>query len=318
MSSNDIHDAAPTSLSHIVGQSSVVNQLRVAIDAAFEDGRKLDDCLLVGPPGLGKSQIASILGQELAVKCHETLGQCIKSAADLNALLLSARDKEVVFIDECHELQKVFQTSLYLAIDRRKVSVIGGRSVQSIPLAQFSLVLGTTDEHCLLSPLRDRMKLVLRLQFYSVEELMKIVTHRAKALEWATEQGVPEIIAKRSRGVPRLALRLLQSCRRVCRALGEQTITLAHLEKACYLEGLDDLGLGVTERKYLSILAQGPSRLNVVASMLGLASRTVSEVVEPPLLRLELIGKDEQGRRQLTALGREHLLKSCQHRVNLV
>jgi Holliday junction DNA helicase RuvB len=100
--------------------------------------------------------------------------------------------------------------------------------------------------------------------------------------------------------------------------LGEQTITLVHLEKACHLEGLDELGLGVTERKYLNILAQGPSRLNVVASMLGLASRTVSEVVEPPLLRLELIGKDEQGRRQLTALGREHLLKSCPDRVNLV
>ena len=316
MSSKDIHDASPTSLSHIVGQTSVIAQLRVAIDAAFEDGKKLDDCLLVGGPGLGKSQIASVLSQELAVKCHETLGQCVKSAADLNALLLSAKDKEVVFIDEVHELQKVFQTSLYLAIDRRRVSVIGGKSVQSIPLAQFTLVLGTTDEHCLLSPLRDRMKLVLRLQFYTVDELTKIITHRAKALEWHAEDGVPELIAKRSRGVPRLALRLLQSCRRVCRALGEETITLVHLEKACILEGLDDLGLGVTERGYLNILSQGASRLNVVASMLGLASRTVSEVVEPPLLRLELIGKDDQGKRQLTALGREHLLR--QNRVQLV
>lgn len=315
MSSKDIHDASPTSLSHIVGQTGVVNQLRVAIDAAFEDSRKLDDCLLVGPPGLGKSQIASILGQELAVKCHETLGQCIKSAADLNAVLLSAKDKEIVFVDECHELQKVFQTALYLAIDKRKVSVIGGKSVQSIPLAQFTLVLGTTDEHCLLSPLRDRMKLVLRMQFYSTEELMKIVLHRAKALQWATEETVPQQIANRSRGVPRLALRLLQSCRRVCRSLGEETITLNHLERACQLEGLDDLGLGVTERGYLSILMQGPSRLNVVASMLGLVPRTVAEVVEPPLLRLELIGKDDQGRRQLTALGREHVLKSCHNSV---
>lgn len=315
---NDIHDASPTSLSHIIGQTSVIAQLRVALDAAFEDNRKLDDCLLVGPPGLGKSQIASVLAQELAVNCHETLAQSIKSAADLNALLLSARDKDVIFIDETHELQRVFQTALYLAVDRKRVSVVGGKAVQNIPLANFTLVLGTTDEHCLLQPLRDRMKLTLRLQFYSVEELKRIVSHRAKALGWPLDEEVPEQIAKRARGVPRLALRLLQSCRRVCRAIGEDMITPEHLKKACLLEGMDDLGLGITERKYLHILSQGASRLNVIASMLGLITRTVSEVVEPPLIRLNLIGKDDQGRRVLTASGREHLLNSCHKDVNFV
>ena len=144
----------------------MVDQLRVALDAAFEDGKRLDDCLLVGPPGLGKTQIASVLAMELATKCHEALGQSITSPADLNALLLAAKDKEVIFIDEAHELQKMFQTALYLALDKRKVTIVGSKSVQSIPLAKFSLILGTTDEYSLLSPLRDRMKLVLRFQFY--------------------------------------------------------------------------------------------------------------------------------------------------------
>ena len=318
MSSKDINDARPSSLSHIVGQRGVVDQLRVALDAAFEDGKRLDDCLLVGPPGVGKSQIASILAEELAVKCHEALGQSITCTADLNALLLSARDGEVVFVDECHELQKVFQTALYLALDKRQVVVCGSKAVQSIPLAAFCLLLGTTDEFSLLAPLRDRMKLVLRFQFYSEAELTQIVTRRAKALEWGVEQEVPAMIGKMSRGTPRLALRLLQACRRVSRSLGEQQITLAHLEKACCLEGLDDQGLGPTERGYLRALADGASRLNVIASLLGLPARTVSEVVEPFLIRAGLIVKDDQGRRQLTAAGREHLLRSCQDRVNIV
>jgi Holliday junction resolvasome RuvABC ATP-dependent DNA helicase subunit len=131
---HDLNDAAPTSLSHIVGQQGVTSQLRVALDAAFEDHRRKDDCLLVGPPGLGKSQIASVLGHELAVKTHEALGQSIKSASDLNALLLGAKDKEVVFIDEVHELPKIFQTALYLALDKRQIVVRGGKSFQSIPL----------------------------------------------------------------------------------------------------------------------------------------------------------------------------------------
>lgn len=313
--SGDINDASPTSLNHIVGQQSVKDQLTVALDAAFEDGRRLDDALLVGPPGTGKSQVASILSLELATVCHETLGQSITSASDLNALLLGAKDNEIVFIDEIHELQKVYQTALYLAIDKRRVCVIGSKAVQNIPLAEFTLLLGTTDEYCLLQPLRDRMKLVLRFQFYSVDELMRIVAHRAKALEWDVDELVPPMIAQRSRGTPRLALRLLQSCRRVCRANGEHAITLDHLRRACALEQIDELGLGTTEQQYLRFLADGSSRLNVVASMLGLPSRTVSEVTEPFLIRAGLVLKDDQGRRQLTSEGREHVLNGCQVEV---
>jgi Holliday junction DNA helicase RuvB len=314
---SDLNDSSPTSLSHIVGQTTVVSQLRVALDACFEDHRRLDDALLVGPPGLGKSQIASVIGHELAVTTHEALGQSVKNIGDLNALLLAAGDKEVVFIDEVHELPKVHQTALYLALDKRRIVVRGGRSFHSLPLAEFTLLLGTTDEYCLLQPLRDRMRLLLRFEFYSIEELTKIVVHRARALAWHLDETLPSLVAQRGRGTPRLALRLLQACQRVCRAGGEERITAEHLSRACALEHLDELGLGPTEQRYLKILAEGASRLNVLASMMGLPPRTVSTVVEPFLLRVGLVVKDDGGRRQITPAGREHLSKSCPTDVQL-
>jgi Holliday junction DNA helicase RuvB len=314
MNANEIHDVAPSSLSHIVGQKSVVAQVTVALEAAWADGKKMDDALLVGSAGLGKTQVAKVIAAELASNFHEILGQAIQSTADLNGLLLAAKDKDVVFIDESHELAKEFQTALYLAIDQRRIFLAGGktnRSPQSIPIANFTLLLASTDEYSLLAPLRDRMKLVLRFQFYSADELTTLLRQRSQALRWAVEEDVFVFIAQRSRGTPRLALRLLQSCRRVCRAEGESTITVEHLERACLLEQIDDLGLGPTEQLYLGILSEGATRLNVLASMLGLPPRTLSEVAEPFLIRSGLIVKDDQGRRQLTALGREHLSKSC-------
>ena len=156
-------------------------------------------------------------------------------------------------------------------------------------------------------PLRDRMKLTLRFQFYSDDELEQITLNRARGLEWHVEENVFASIATRSRGTPRLALRLLESAHRVCRAEGEHTITLNHLHRACDLEQIDSLGLGPTEQRYLECLAEGPTRLNVLAAMLGLPKRTVSEVTEQFLQRAGLIVKDDQGRRQLTARGRDHL-----------
>ena len=187
----DLNDASPTSFNHIIGQKTVIDQLVVALSACWEDHRRLDDALLVGPPGLGKSQIATVIGHELATTVHEALGQSIKSVSDLNALLLAAGDKEVVFIDEVHELSKTFQTTLYLCLDKRKILVRSGSSYSSIPLADFTLLLGTTDEYLLLQPLRDRMRLLLRFEFYSHEELAKIVTHRAKALKWDIDDQLP-------------------------------------------------------------------------------------------------------------------------------
>jgi Holliday junction DNA helicase RuvB len=305
---NEINDVSPTSLNHIVGQRSVVDQVRVAIEAAFADAKKFDHALLVGGPGLGKTQVASVIACEMATELHEVLGQSIKSPADLNGILLAAKDKEIVHFDEVHEMKREFQTALYRAVEERKLFVQGRSSrVQTIPLADFTVLLSTTDEFSVLQPLRDRMKLLLRFEFYSVEELTTMLRQRSLGLHWKVDEEVFPLIAQRSRGTPRLALRLLQSCRRVCRSEGKATITLAHWEKACQLEGIAALGLGPIERQYLRILADGDSRLNVIASRLGHPARTVSHVVEPFLLRAGIVVKDDQSRRQLTALGREHL-----------
>ncbi len=308
---SEINDVTPTSLNHCIGQRSVVEQVRVALDAAQQDGKKYDHSALVGPPGIGKSQMASVIAQEMATEFHEILGQSIKNAADLNAVLLAARDRDIIHIDECHELKKVFQTSLYRAIEGRKLFIQGQSTrVQSIPLADFTLLLSTTDEYCLLQPLRDRCRLVLRFQFYADDELATILQQRSRALAWQVDEAVFDPIAQRSRGTPRLALRLLQSARRVCRSEGEKAITPDHLERACLLEQIDGLGLGPTEQQYLRILGEGDSRLNVIASRIGLPTRTVSQVTEPFLIRVGLVIKDDSGRRQLTAEGREHLAKS--------
>jgi holliday junction DNA helicase RuvB len=164
---SDVGDVAPSSLAHLIGQKSVVAQVAVGIEAAFADHKKFDHALLVGPPGLGKSALAQVIAQEMATEFHEIIGQSIKSPADLNALLLEAKDMDVIHIDECHEMKKPFQTALYLALDKRRLFLRGnGSSPQSLPLADSTLLLSTTDEYGLLAPLRDRMKVVLRFEFY--------------------------------------------------------------------------------------------------------------------------------------------------------
>lgn len=306
---NEINDVAPSSIRHLIGQKGVIDQVAVALDAAQMDCRKFEHSLLVGPPGLGKSALANIIAAEMAVKLHEVLGQAIKTPSDLHALLLSARDSDIIHVDECHELGKAYQTALYLALDKQKI-VLGGNkagSPQSLPLNDFTVLLSTTDEYNLLQPLRDRMRLTLRFNYYSEEDLATVVLQRANALGWDVDELLPGLIAMRSRGTPRLALRLLQSCRRVCRANGESVITSDHLFRACDLEQMDHLGLGPTEQRYLQIVADGNTRLNVIASILGLPSRTVAEVTEPFLIRAGLLTKDDQGRRQLTANARLYL-----------
>ena len=310
----EINDVQPSSLRHIVGQDGVKSGVSVAIDACQMDSRRFDHALLVGPPGLGKTAIAQVLAAELAADYFEVLGQSIKHPSDLNSVLLAATSGSVVFIDEAHELKTEFQTALYLALDKRKIILSGGSRAggtpQILPLADFALLLASTDEHCLLQPLRDRMRLLLRFTYYSVEELTTILLQRSRALSWDIHEELLPQIAERSRGTPRLALRILQACRRVARSEGETTITSDHFDRACVLDQIDELGLGATEQQYLEALAEGNSRLNVLSSILGLPSRTVSTVIEPFLIRVGLVVKDDTGRRQLSGKGREHLSTS--------
>jgi Holliday junction DNA helicase RuvB len=251
----------------------------------------------------------------MASTLRQVLGQSIASRADLNSLLLAARDRDVIHIDEAHELPKRLQTALYTAIDDRRLDVDWGTGPQRIPVADFTLLLSTTDEHCLAKPLRDRMKLLLRFDFYSEDELVSLLLLRSRSLGWNLQEEVFSQIARRSRGTPRQGLRLLQACRRVCRANGETTITGAHLLRACALAQIDERGLDALERKYLRRVSDGTGRLHVIASVLGVNARTVAEVIEPALIRLGLMAKDDQARRQLTAEGRIHLSNLCRKGV---
>lgn len=312
MTHHDVNAVKPQSLNHLVGNTHVIEQVKVALDAAQMDGRRFDHAILTGGPGLGKTQICHVIVQEMGVDLHEVLGQSVTSSADLNALLLGANDRDIIYFDEVHELPRESQTALFLALDQRKLVISGkGRSPKTIPLADFTLLLSTTDEYSVLQPLRHRMRLELRLQPFSVRELTQVLLQRITALKWNVHEEILPLIAQRSRGTPRLALRLLQACHRCARSEGETTLTNRHLMRACELEQLDDLGLGPTEQQYLRIVSEGPSRLNVIASKIGLPSRTISEVTESFLIRAGLICKDDQGRRNLTQQGHEHLFNSC-------
>lgn len=306
----DINEARPSSVTHLIGQPGVKESVIVALDSAQQDNRKFDHALLVGPPGMGKTAAAQIIAAEMGTDFIEVLGQSLKGIADLNAMLLQATDRAVVFIDEAHELDKGgLQTALYLALDQRRVLLQGSRKGSTpvaIPLKDFTLLLATTDEYQLLQPLRDRMRLTLRFQFYDPSDLEKIARMRAASLGWEVEPSVFQMASVRSRGTPRLVLRLLQAAHRVARAEASEVVTAAHLERACNLDGIDHLGLGPTEQQYVKILLEGPTRLNMLASRLGLPTRTVAEVTEPFLIRSGLVVKDDQGKRQLSAEGREH------------
>lgn len=310
MANHNVNDVKPTSLSRMIGQKSVVEQVRVALDACQMDGQKYPTSLLVGPAGCGKTQMCHVIAAEMASDLHECLGSTLSSTSDLFALLLGAKEKDVVYIDEVHVAPKDVFVSLLLALDQMKIVLSGkNRSPQSLPLADFTLLMSTTEEYAVPRPLSDRC-ILLRFGYYSNEDLTLLLLNRVRSLGWDIHEEILPQIAQRSRGTPRLGLRLLQSCFRCMRSEGETTITKRHLMRACELEQLDELGLGPTEQQFLQIVAEGPSRLNVIASRIGLPSRTVSEVTESFLIRASLICKDEQGRRCLTEAGHRHLSDS--------
>ncbi len=309
---SDFNSVQPTSLSHLIGNRGVIEQVTVAIDAAFQDTTRFPHSLLIGPPGMGKSSLASVIAKEMAVPFHEVLGQNLRAPSDLNNLLLQAEDKAVIHIDECHEAPQAIATALYIATDKRQIMVRGGSAITALPLNDFTLLLSSTEEHDLLQPLRDRMRLTLRFDFLSEEDLCRAVDLRARALGWDLDPRVLPMIAARGKGTPRIALKWMQAAYRSCRAAGESGVTVEHLLQACRLEGCDSLGLGFLEQKYLRLLLDGPRRVNVLASALGVPTKTLTSVTEAFLIRAGLIDKDDQSRRVLTPKGREHLAENTQ------
>ena len=302
----DLRDIEPTSFRHIVGQKHVTQALQIACEASFAEKKRLDDLLLCGPPGLGKSGLVAVLQNELGLmSMTEVLAQSITNAAQLNAVLISAT--EGLFLDEIHLLHPVQQHALLQVLDKRRIFLSGQGAVQSIPVAPFTLIGATTDPDGLIQPLMDRFKIILHLDYYSHDELAEIVRQRCRALHWEHEPELLNEIAKRGRGTPRIALRLLQSARRCQTAEGASSLTVNHLRKACEVERISDLGLDNIQQKYLALLAKGSVRLNVLASMLGVSTKVLTKTVEPYLLRSGMVVKDDGGRRNLTETGQEHL-----------
>jgi Holliday junction DNA helicase RuvB len=306
MQKTEISDAAPSSLDEFVGQSGIVDQVRIALNAAQADEKRLDHMIFTGSPGLGKSQMAHIIAAEMGTNFFEVLGQSLKSDAELNSLLLKAEDRDIIHLDEAHLTPRHQQTALLMALDRRCINLSAGKKVVTLPIKDFTLLMSTTDEFLLINPLRDRMKLILHYDYNNEEELGQIIEQRCLSLNWDFEYEILEEIAKRAKGTPRLALRLLQAARRVARAEGKQKILLKHMKKVFQLENLDDLGLGSVEQQYLRLLIDGGQKLNILSSMLGLPVKTISDVVEPFLLRAGLIIKGENGR-VLTQKGIDHI-----------
>ncbi len=307
---NEVNAVVPSSLSHLESKSqkAMLDLVRVTLDVCFQDGSKFPHTAMFGGPGLGKSCLAQTIASELAVPYKEVTGLSLRSVSDLNSLLLSATDKTIVFIDESDTMPIATQTQLMVALTSGRLSLSSGGGVRSLPLADFTLLLATTEEWGILQPLKDRCRLTIRFQYYAEEDLQRMVEVRARSLDWGIAGECVTEIARRSRGTPRIAFNILQSARYVSRSDASDTILPVHLEKACELTGIDPLGLNVaTDLAYLMLLQDGDKQLNVIASCLGLPSRTLSSVVEPYLLRAGLIEKRKQSLRSLSPKGREHL-----------
>ena len=301
----------PQSLDDFVGQKGLCDNLRVFIEAAKKRGDALDHTLLFGPPGLGKTTLAQIISKELGVGFRPTAGPMISKAGDLAAILTNLEPRDVLFIDEIHRLNPTVEEVLYSAMEDFQLDIIIGegpaaRSVR-IDLPPFTLVGATTRSGLLSTPLRDRFGIPMRLEFYTTEDLMKIVKRGAHLLNLnMTEDGAHEI-AKRSRGTPRVAGRLL---RRVRDFAGEKAVDAELADRALTRLDVDKVGLDAMDRRYLRCIAEkyagGPVGADTLSAALSEERDTIEEVIEPYLMQLGLVMRTPRGR-MLSAAGFKHL-----------
>lgn len=304
----------PKSLSEFVGQTKVRNQLKLILDAAALQNRTPDHILLAGPPGLGKTTLAMIVAHESGRPLRLTSGPTIQHAGDLAAILSSLAPGEVLFIDEIHRMARSAEEMLYLAMEDFRVDVMVGKGpgATSIPLeiAPFTLVGATTRSGMLPSPLRDRFGFIAHLEFYESNELEQVVERAASKLG---VDIVPEALgelAKRSRGTPRIANRLLRRVRDFALVAGTPKIGLFETNGALSLYEVDDLGLDRLDKEVMRALVERfsgkPVGLSTLAVAVGEEQDTIEAVVEPFLLRIGLIARTARGR-QATEMGFRHL-----------
>jgi Holliday junction DNA helicase RuvB len=304
----------PLALADFTGQEAARKNLKVFIEAAKARGDALDHVLFVGPPGLGKTTLAQIIARELGVGFRSTSGPVIAKAGDLAALLTNLEPRDVLFIDEIHRLNPAVEEILYPAMEDFQLDLIIGegpaaRSVK-IDLARFTLVGATTRAGLLTTPLRDRFGIPIRLNFYTVEELESIVKRGARVLGVGIAQDGAREIARRSRGTPRIAGRLLRRVRDFAIVEGAEEITRELADRTLTLLEVDSIGLDVMDRRYLDMVAVnfsgGPVGIETIAAALAEPRDAIEDIIEPFLLQQGFLNRTPRGR-VLTAAAFRHL-----------
>ncbi|KPF52267.1 ATP-dependent DNA helicase RuvB [Novosphingobium sp. AAP1] len=299
-------DAAlrPKTLAEFVGQEAARENLKIFIESAKQRREAMDHVLFFGPPGLGKTTLAQIIARELGVNFRATSGPVIAKSGDLAALLTNLESGDVLFIDEIHRLNPVVEEVLYPAMEDRALDLIIGegpsaRSVR-IDLPPFTLIGATTRQGLLQTPLRDRFGIPVRLQFYTVAELERVVTRGATLMGVGIDSEGAREIAKRARGTPRVAGRLLRRVRDFAQVMGDGTITRALADQALTRLEVDALGLDLQDRRYLMMIADiykgGPVGVETLAAGLSEPRDTIEEVIEPYLIQLGLVARTARGR----------------------
>src|SRR6188474_3413752 len=304
----------PRSLDEYIGQRDVKANLSVLLAAAKGRGEAADHVLLYGPPGLGKTTLATIIARELEVNVRYTSGPAIERPGDLAAILTALEERDVLFIDEIHRLNRAVEEILYPAMEDYALDVMIGKgpSARSLRLSlkPFTVVGATTRAGRISSPLRDRFGATYRLDFYEVDDLTAIVHRSAKILDVEIDEPASRAIATRGRGTPRIVNRLLKRTRDHAQVHGDGTIDAALAREALKAMEIDDEGLDSTDRKLLAAIIQkfasGPVGVQALAAVLAEEVETIEDVHEPFLLRLGFVDRTPQGR-IATDLGRAHL-----------
>ncbi|MFC2767388.1 MAG: Holliday junction branch migration DNA helicase RuvB [Mitsuokella sp.] len=304
----------PRKLAAYIGQDKVKSNLSIFVQAARSRGDALDHVLLYGPPGLGKTTLAGIIANEMGVNFRQTSGPAIERTGDLAALLTNLQEHDVLFIDEIHRLSRSVEEVLYSAMEDFALDIIIGKgpSARSIrlDLAPFTLIGATTKAGALSAPLRDRFGVIERLEYYTPEALVHIIERVAEILSITIEERGAIEIARRSRGTPRIANRLLKRVRDVAQIEGDGVITDAIADKALQMLEVDKAGLDHTDRRMLDTMirkfAGGPVGLETLAASISETTDTIEDIYEPYLLQLGFLNRTPKGR-VVTEMGYRHM-----------